>query len=283
MKWSDISVLLCGLRTGKQCRERWYNHLDPKLKKKIPWNEEEDALLLHYQVEYGNSWTKISHHIPGRSENEVKNRWYSVLLKRKPNSSSSEFNSVPISITPTASSNTMNSLQQALLDDSSSADSSPTPLTGNKRKHSPSLSSSLVSLPLLSSYTQKNDNNSLLLAASSSSSFSPVPLPPEVGSSSNHESLLFSPMVLTHQDNLAVASPLPLLSLLQQQSTVPSTASTTVCSTSVNSSITLYSMEDYEQFVQEMNNTAGIQGNYEPTLQDYLSLSSSPPLLHRPL
>jgi hypothetical protein len=275
MKWSDISVLLRGLRTGKQCRERWYNHLDPKLKKKIPWNEEEDALLLHYQVEYGNSWTKISHHIPGRSENEVKNRWYSVLHKRKPNSSISELISAPVNTAPAGSSNVMNSLQQPLLEDSSSADSSPTPLTGNKRKHSPSLS--LVSLPLLSSSTQLNENNNtstsnILLTASSFSSF---PAPPEVISSNHHhdDQLLSSPVVLTLEDTLTGGPPLPLL--LQQQTSIPSTASTTICSTSVNSSITLYSMEDYEQFVQEMNNTVGIQGLYEPTLQDYLSLTSS--------
>ena len=31
-------------RTGKQCRERWYNHLNPAVNKK-PWNLEEEAKL----------------------------------------------------------------------------------------------------------------------------------------------------------------------------------------------------------------------------------------------
>ena len=52
-------------RTGKQCRERWFNHLDPQLKKE-PWSEDEDRALLEAQSRLGNSWTKIATEMPGR-------------------------------------------------------------------------------------------------------------------------------------------------------------------------------------------------------------------------
>mmetsp|Transcript_8721 Transcript_8721/g.24949 ORF Transcript_8721/g.24949 Transcript_8721/m.24949 type:complete len:697 (-) Transcript_8721:99-2189(-) len=68
------------VRTGKQCRERWTNHLDPTITR-TEWTEEEDALLLAEQESIGNKWSDISKKLPGRTENAVKNRWNS--LKRK--------------------------------------------------------------------------------------------------------------------------------------------------------------------------------------------------------
>jgi len=72
VKWSEIADKIPG-RIGKQCRERWYNHLDPVLKKG-GWMEEEDELLVTAQGKWGNAWTKIAKELPGRSENAVKNR-----------------------------------------------------------------------------------------------------------------------------------------------------------------------------------------------------------------
>eukprot|EP00981_Chlorochromonas_danica_P005121 scaffold1036_cov169-Ochromonas_danica.AAC.1 len=80
-KWSDIAKKLHSKRTGKQCRERWSNHLNPLLKKS-PWTQDEDEQLIAAQAVLGNSWTKIAKTLEGRSENEVKNRWYSALAKR---------------------------------------------------------------------------------------------------------------------------------------------------------------------------------------------------------
>ncbi len=65
IKWSEVSKKLSGLRTGKQCRERYSNHLDPTLKKS-PWSAEEDMQLIKIQATMGNSWTKISMEMPGR-------------------------------------------------------------------------------------------------------------------------------------------------------------------------------------------------------------------------
>ncbi|KAF5177197.1 Myb family transcription factor [Thalictrum thalictroides] len=71
--WSDIADRLGG-RIGKQCRERWYNHLCPDIKKQA-WSEEEDKALIEAHKMYGNSWTEIAKRIPGRPENSIKNRW----------------------------------------------------------------------------------------------------------------------------------------------------------------------------------------------------------------
>ncbi len=67
-------------RTGKQCRERWHNHLDPTLSH-APFSAEEDAKLIRLQEIFDNKWTEISKRMPGRSDNAVKNRWNSCLSK----------------------------------------------------------------------------------------------------------------------------------------------------------------------------------------------------------
>ncbi|EAX89221.1 Myb-like DNA-binding domain containing protein [Trichomonas vaginalis G3] len=78
--WTKLAELLPG-RIGKQCRERWINHLDPDINRG-PWSPEEDLRLMELHSQFGNKWVKIASLMPHRSDNSIKNRWNSTLCKR---------------------------------------------------------------------------------------------------------------------------------------------------------------------------------------------------------
>ncbi|CAL9037206.1 unnamed protein product [Musa banksii] len=84
-KWSYISRNMFG-RIGKQCRERWHNHLRPDIKKAM-WTEEEERQLIEAHMKFGNRWAEIARHMSGRSENSIKNHWNAT--KRKMNAKTS--------------------------------------------------------------------------------------------------------------------------------------------------------------------------------------------------
>jgi len=69
-------------RIGKQCRERWLNHLHPSVNKS-QWTPAEDLLLLENHKKYSNQWAKIAKFIPGRTENMVKNRFNTIYKKKR--------------------------------------------------------------------------------------------------------------------------------------------------------------------------------------------------------
>lgn len=78
-KWSHCAQFISG-RNGKQCRERWFNSLSPYVKKG-DWTPEEDYTLFFYYKKFGGKWSHIHLFIKGRSENAIKNRFYSTLRR----------------------------------------------------------------------------------------------------------------------------------------------------------------------------------------------------------
>jgi hypothetical protein len=79
-RWAELAAQLTG-RIGKQCRERYFNHLDPTIKKE-PWSSEEDRIVMEGVQKYGRKWVELARLLPGRTENSIKNRWNAALRKK---------------------------------------------------------------------------------------------------------------------------------------------------------------------------------------------------------
>jgi hypothetical protein len=81
--WRQVASGLPG-RTGKQCRARWHNHLDPSVYRG-PWTDEEDRLIIELVAKDGTQWANISRQLTAkgfhRTDMSIKNRYNSCLSR----------------------------------------------------------------------------------------------------------------------------------------------------------------------------------------------------------
>ncbi|KAK2994197.1 hypothetical protein RJ640_017817 [Escallonia rubra] len=79
--WRALPILAGLNRCGKSCRLRWTNYLRPDIKRG-KFSDEEERIIINLHSVLGNKWSKIATHLPGRTDNEIKNFWNTHLRKK---------------------------------------------------------------------------------------------------------------------------------------------------------------------------------------------------------
>ncbi|KAJ9548941.1 hypothetical protein OSB04_021484 [Centaurea solstitialis] len=80
-RWNSLAKSAGLKRTGKSCRLRWLNYLKPDTKRGN-LTPQEQILILELHSKWGNRWSKIAQHLPGRTDNEIKNYWRTRVQKQ---------------------------------------------------------------------------------------------------------------------------------------------------------------------------------------------------------
>uniref|UniRef100_A0A1J3D943 Transcription factor MYB108 n=1 Tax=Noccaea caerulescens TaxID=107243 RepID=A0A1J3D943_NOCCA len=79
-RWNSLSRSAGLNRTGKSCRLRWLNYLRPDIRRG-DISLQEQFVILELHSRWGNRWSKIAQHLPGRTDNEIKNYWRTRVQK----------------------------------------------------------------------------------------------------------------------------------------------------------------------------------------------------------
>ncbi|PIA46327.1 hypothetical protein AQUCO_01500090v1 [Aquilegia coerulea] len=84
--WHKVPLRAGLNRCRKSCRLRWFNYLHPNIKRgEFAWDEIDLIIRMHKLL--GNRWSLIAARLPGRTANDIKNRWNTHIhksLQKKP-------------------------------------------------------------------------------------------------------------------------------------------------------------------------------------------------------
>lgn len=83
--WVTISMIMKQMnydRNGRQCRDRYYHYLDPKINNDASWSPEEEDLLVKTVEKNGKKWKWMEKIFPGRTEVSLRNRYHLIIRKK---------------------------------------------------------------------------------------------------------------------------------------------------------------------------------------------------------